>query len=149
MLGFAQLEEVWSEPKKKKLMNPMNKREIIKTLPPPISIVEPTKPHIESVEVTPLVNSNIEAMTVPVDTSDKSITVRITNPIVLNALKKYTEAYKQELIISILENAFSQQVETFIPESEYDYQLLYMLVIGMLILVSADYLRTKYFSKRG
>ena len=157
MLGFASLQEVWNVPKRRKeeilnMVTPStpyrNKEEVINELreTPPLKVRD--EPHIKPVfeSMEPSVPDNKET---PV-TNKEELVIRITNPLILNALKIYNDSYKEELVMSIIEKALvgmNKVQENFIP-GKNDIDLLIYMILGFVALVAAEYVREKYFMKR-
>lgn len=156
MLGFASLQEVWNVPKRRKeeilnMVTPStpyrNKEEVINELreTPPLKVRD--EPHIKPVfeSMEPSVPDNKET---PV-TNKEELVIRITNPLILNALRIYNESYKEEMIMGIIEKALigmKHTQESFIT-GKNDIELLFYLLAGIISLFVADYVREKYFKK--
>lgn len=157
MLGFASLKEVWDIPKRKKeeILNMetpsvpyRNKKEVISELreTPPLKVRE--TPHIEP--VIPVMETMEQPIPEIIEKKQEELVIRITNPLILNALKIYNDSYKEELVMSIIEKALvgmNKVQENFIP-GKNDIDLMIYMILGFVALVAAEYVREKYFMKR-
>lgn len=158
MLGFANLKEVWDVPKRRKeeilnmVSSSSNEDEKKSTgykmrQTPPLKIRD--EPHIEPVfeSMEPGVPPNIEETPPVVDKEE--LVIRITNPLIINALRIYNDSYKEELIMGIIEKALvgvNNVSETFIT-GRSDVDIFFYIFSGILTLVFANWVKEKYFMK--
>ena len=157
MLGFANLKEVWDIPKRRKeeILNMVppstpyrNKEEVISELrqTPPLKMRE--DPHIKPVFET-MEPSVTNVKETPQVMDKEELVIRITNPLILNALKIYNDSYKEEMVMGIIEKALigmNNTQETFIT-GRSDIDLFIYILVGIIALGFAEWARERYFMK--